>query len=121
MIAPQTTIADRQKRVALFTPGAPVPDGDGGYTQAETPLDPPALFAHVRAASARDLERLAGSTTLPTATHLVSLPFHAGVTTETVLKMENHPRAPRVLKVVFISNPDERSADLELICAEQIA
>jgi head-tail adaptor len=121
LIGSRTGIAHRQKRVTLATPGAAVPDGDGGYTQAEVPLDPPGLFAHVRPASTRDLERIAGSTTLPTATHLVSVPYHPQITTETVVYLEDHPRPARALKVVYVGNPDERNADLELICAEQVS
>jgi head-tail adaptor len=120
LIAPGTRIAHRQKRIMLTTPGVAVPDGDGGYTQLETPLDPPALFGHVRPASVRDMERIAGSTTLPTASHLVTVPYHPQITTETVLHLEGHPRPDRVLKVVYVGNPDERNADLELICAEQV-
>jgi len=121
LIATGSPIAHRQKRVTLTTPGVPVPDGDGGYTNVATPLDPPALYAHVRPASARDMERIAGATTLPTATHLVVLPYHPQVTTETVVHVEDHPRPARVLKVVYVGNPHERNADLELICAEQVA
>ena len=120
MIGTRAPIARRHRRITLSSPGAPVPDGDGGYTQTETPLDPPALFAHVRPASARDMEQIAGATTLPTATHLVSVPYHAGITTETVIRLEAHPKPARVLKVVYVGNPDERDATLELICAEQV-
>ena len=120
MIGTSTPIANRQTRVTLWAPGVAVPDGDGGYTQTESALTPPALFAFVRPVTAADLERVAGATTLATATHLVSVPYHAGITTETVLHLDDPPRPGRVLKVVALSNPDERNADLDLVCAEQI-
>lgn len=120
LIGLRTSIAGRQKRLTLETPGPPVPDGDGGYTRDPIPLVPPAVWGYVRPASARDLERIAGSTTLPTATHLVTIPYHPQVTTETVVQMEAHPQPPRALKVVYLGNPDERNALLELICAEQV-
>jgi head-tail adaptor len=122
LIGTSPAIAGRQKRVRLTTPGPAIPDpgGDGGYTHAETPLDPPALWARVTPASARDLERIAGGTTIPTATHLVAIPYHPQITTETILHLEDHPKPDRVLKVVYLGNPGERGADLELICAEQI-
>jgi len=120
LIAPGGSIARRQKRLLLTAPGPAVPDGDGGYTQTETPLDPPALFGHVRPASVRDMERIAGATTLPTASHLVTVPYHPQITTETVIHLEDHPKPARLLKVVYVGNPDERNADLELICAEQV-
>lgn len=121
MIGPRTGIAFRQKRVKLSAPGVPVPDGDGGYTLAEGPLDPPAVWAYVTPASKGDLERLAGGTVLTQATHLVSLPYHAQVNTNTVLAVEDYPRADRTMRVVFVGNPDERNARLELICSEVVA
>jgi len=120
LIGTRAAVALRQKRIGLTMPGVPVPDGDGGYTETEVALNPPALWAHVRPASVRDIEQIAGSTTLPTATHLVTVPYHPGITTETVIALENHPQPPRVLKVVFVGTPDERNADLVLVCAEQV-
>ena len=122
MIAPSRSIAMRSRRITLTTPSAAQPDGDGGYTQYMRALDPPQMFAHVRPASARDLEQIAGATTLPTATHLVTIPFHQQVTTETVIGVHFNPfMPPRVLKVVFVGNPDERDTTLELVCAEQVS
>lgn len=121
LIGHATPIARRQRRITLSAPGAAVPDGDGGYTQTESALEPPALFAYVQAGvKAGDMERIAGSTTLPTATHLVTVPFHPQITTETVLQVENYPYPARTLKVVYVGNQDERNHTLELLCAEQV-
>jgi len=119
MIGPrQGSIGERQKRVRLVAPGAMVPDGDGGYTQEDAPLDPPALFAHIRPASQQDLERVTAGTPITTATHLVAMPFHPGVTAQTRIYVENYPRPERVFEVVYIGNPNERNAELVLVCAE---
>lgn len=121
MIGVTKSIALRHRRITLANAGAAVPDGEGGYTKSMMALDPPAMYAHVRPATARDMEQIAGSTTLPTATHLLTIPYHRQVTTETVISVHFHSAAPpRVLKVIFIGNPDERDAMQELICAEQV-
>lgn len=119
MIGPRHgSIGERQKRVKLQKPGASVPDGDGGYTEGVDPLDPPQLFARIRPASQADLERVMAGTQVTTATHLVSMPYHPGVTPKTQLLVEDYPRADRTFEIVHISNPDERSAELVLVCAE---
>lgn len=120
LIGPGAPIAYRQKRVSLVAPGDPVPDGDGGYTQGEAPLVPPQMWAWVQPASKADLERLAGGTVLSQATHLVRLPYHVEITTETVILVENYPKPDRRFSVVYIGNPDERNAALDLICAEVV-
>jgi hypothetical protein len=116
-----TPISYRQKRVRLTTVGAAVPDADGGYTQAEVALDPPQAWVRVQPVSKADLEALAGGTVLAQASHRVSLPYHPGVTIDTTLWVEDHPHPERRFTVVYIANPNERNADLELVCAEVLS
>lgn len=119
MIGPrQASIGDRQKRVKLQNPGPIVPDGEGGWTQTPIPLDPPALDASIRPASQADLERVMAGTPVTTATHLVAMPYHPGVTVQTQLLVEDYPNPDRTFEVVYISNPNERDAELVLVCAE---
>ena len=120
LIGLRSSIAHRHKRITLQAPGAAVPDGDGGYTQAPVPLNPPVTFGHVRPAGARDLERIAAGTVISQASHLVSLPFHPGVTTTTELHVEDFPNPDRRFAVITVLNPDERNAELELLCAEVV-
>jgi len=119
MIGPRVaSIGERQKRVRLMQPGAMVPDGDGGYTQGSAPLDPPAMFARIRPATQADLERVMAGTPVTTATHLVTLPYHAGVNTKTQLVVEDFPLPDRTFEVVYVGNPEERDAEVVLVCAE---
>ena len=53
-----------------------------------------------------------------TATHLVSMPYHPGVTVQAQLLVEDHPRPERTFEIVYISNPEERDAEMVLVCAE---
>lgn len=115
------SIARRHRRITLSAPGAAVPDGDGGYTHTEAPLDPPAVFGYVRPATARDLERVAAGTVIAQASHVVTIPYHPGVTTQTTVTVERTPRPPGRLAVMAVLDPDERSKDLVLVCSEVIA
>jgi head-tail adaptor len=100
-------------RVSLENPTGNVPDGDGGFTNGYAPLDPPVVDASIQAASARDLERVTAGTVLATATHLVRMRFHPGVTVLTRLTFKG-----RVFEVQSVQNVDERDIALILICAE---
>ena len=120
MIGPRAPIGLRHRRITLANPGAAVPDNDGGYTHTEAPLDPPAVFGYVRPATARDLERLAAGTVISQASHIVTIPYHAGVTTQTALSVERHPRPAGRFAVVAVLNPNERDTELELACVEVV-
>jgi head-tail adaptor len=121
LIGPRTPIAERHKRVKLSITGAPAPDGEGGFEIPDVPLDPPAVWALVRPASARDLEQMASGTVIAQATHIVEMPYHPGMTINATLLVEAYPKPDRRLTVVYIGNPDERDARLELICAEKLS
>jgi head-tail adaptor len=102
-------------RVGLANPTGFVPDGDGGYTEGFAPLDPPDMDASIEAASTRDLERVTAGTVLATATHLVRMRFHPGVTVQTRITFGD-----RVFEVQSVTNVDERNIALILICGELV-
>jgi len=107
------SIADRPHRVSLTGPGGvPVPDGDGGFTVTAAALDPPAVWAQITPATAADLERLAAGTVLASATLLVTMPFHAGVNTNTQLAWTDAFLRPHAANVVGVVNVDERCREL---------
>lgn len=112
-IGPKTAVADRLHRVTLQAPAAAVPDGDGGYTQGWTALDPPAIFVSIRPATAKDLERLAAGTVIATASHVITGPYHPQVTTATRIVF-----GTRVFQVTGVSNPDEGGVEMILLCVE---
>jgi head-tail adaptor len=120
LIGPRTSIGRRQLRIELSIPGPTIPDGDGGYTQAPVPLDPPAVYGAVRPATAADLERITAGTVIAQASYAVSIPFHPGVNTQTELRVEDPPRPPRRFAVVAVVNPDMRGSDLDLVCSEVV-
>jgi SPP1 family predicted phage head-tail adaptor len=108
-----TTRGQRRHLVTLSVPGPTVPDGDGNYTQTDVLLDPPTRYAEIKPATARDLERVAAGTVLSTATHVVTMDYHAGVTTATRIVFNG-----RVFSVTGVSNPEERNIDTVCVCVE---
>ncbi len=103
------------KRVSLANPGTPTADSDGSYTQTFSALTPPGVWAAIVPATARDLERLAAGTVLATATHLVTLRYHSGVTTKTRITF-----GARLFSVVGVVNPEERNIETIALCVEVV-
>jgi len=108
----------RTKYVTLEAPGAPVPDGAGGYTETWAPLDPPATWAALDALSAADMERVTADTIVASGTYAITLPYHPGVTVETRITYVDPDRGPRVFQVLGLRDPDEARRELILVAAE---
>jgi SPP1 family predicted phage head-tail adaptor len=116
MLSPKTSIGQRPHRAMFQNPGPPVPDGDGGYTQTWTDLDPRALWVAIETASIVALERkVPAGSSLTTATHLVSGPFHPDVTTKTRVLYNG-----REFHVDSVTNIDERGIEMVLVCTESM-
>jgi head-tail adaptor len=108
--SPPDAIGQLRDRVRFEAPlGAPVPDGDGGYTQSWTPLTPPTAYVRLRPASSA--ERAAPGTLLTHASYIVVGRFHPGVTTETRLIDADG----RVYQVTSAINVENRGRDMHLI------
>jgi len=113
MIGLRTGVAHRPHRLQLQNPGAAVSDGDGGVTQSWADLVPPKVSGEVKPATARDLERIAAGTVIGTASHVVTFPYHAGVTLATRIVFRG-----RVFQVTGVSNPEERNLETICVCVE---
>lgn len=111
-------IGSLRHRVTLQTPAAPVPDGDGGYTQAVTTLAS-RLPASVEPATAKSLERVVANTVASTASHLVTLRYLAGVTTAAQLVFHDGT-TDRPMAITGVHDTDERHIELVLECAEAV-
>jgi SPP1 family predicted phage head-tail adaptor len=102
--------------VTLDKPGTPVPDGEGGFTQAREPLSPPDWYVEIKPATARDLERVVANTVQSTASHLVTGDYRPDVNTQTRVTF-----GARIFEVTGVQNPEERNRDLVLVCEEVVA
>lgn len=120
MTIPRVASGERRHRVTLQGPGVSVPDGDGGYTNAWADLNPPTMQAAIEPATARALERLAAGTTTTTASHLVRLPYHAQITTQTRVLFHDFHGAAHTLNVDSVINVDQRDRELALVCTELV-
>jgi SPP1 family predicted phage head-tail adaptor len=67
-------------------------------------------------ATERDLEQVAAGTVLSKATHIVTGPYHAQVTTKTRLLYNG-----RQFSVTGVADPEERHVELVLVCVEVVA
>jgi head-tail adaptor len=102
--------------IRLENPGPPVPDGEGGYTQSWTALNPPTAKARLEMATANKLERIGHGTVTSNATDIVSFPYHAGVTTKTRILVAN-----RVLYVMSVDDPESQHVNTIAVCTEVVA
>lgn len=108
----RTSVGRRLHTVIPQNPGAPVPDGDGGYEQDWFDVVP-RWFVSIVPATARDLERVIAGTVLATASHVVTGPYLSDVSTRTRLLFGD-----RVLQVTGVADPEERHVELVLVCVE---
>ena len=110
-----TTIGELRHVVTLESPGPPVPDGDGGYTESWQPLNPATWNCSISSANARDLESLTAGTVVAQASHILRGRFHGGITTEARISFEG-----RTFNVLSVVNRDERDIETVLICSEMV-
>jgi SPP1 family predicted phage head-tail adaptor len=113
---PTARSGQRRNPVTLENLGAPVSDGEGGFTQVPTALSPSTTWAQIVPATARDLERVLSNVVESNASHIVTIPYHPQVTTKTRLTF-----GTRIFQVTGMQNPEERNIELVLACTEVIA
>lgn len=89
------------------------PDGRGGFLQTWTPLSPSVVKAAIE--SVPGSERPIAGTVLSGATHVVTMRYHAGVTTKTRIRF-----GTRTFAVSGLANIDERSRELRVECSEVV-
>jgi head-tail adaptor len=112
---------DLRHALALENPGLPVPDGEGGFTEGWTPLDPPTMWASIEPAAATDLQRVVGDAqVIATASHLIELDYHPDITIKTRLTWTRPPRPDRWFQVQGVVNVEERDVRLILACVELV-
>lgn len=115
MIGLRTGVGQRPHRVLLQNPGNPIPNGDGGFTQIWSDLAPASVSAKIEPATAQELERVAPGTVVAGATHIVTLPYHPGVTVNTRIIFDG-----RTFTVSGVATPDERKVATIALCSEVV-
>lgn len=112
---PPTPTGLRRHRVALYALTA-ASEADGGFAVSQAALAPAAVWARIVPATAAQLERVASGAVISTATHIVTMPYHAGVTTKTRIVFGS-----RVFSVMGVATPDERQIETVALCVEVVA
>lgn len=115
LVAAMTAVGTHRHLVLFQNPGAPVPDGDGGYTQSWTDASPATWHVSIDPATTRDLERVAAGTVLSTASHIVRGRYHPGVTLATRMVFGG-----RTFSITGKANLEERGIDMELVAVEVV-
>lgn len=109
------TAGQRRHLVNIDNPSRSA-DGDGGYTETFAAASPATSWCRIEPATPSNIERLVGSTVEGKVTHLVTLPYHSGVTLRSRLTHES-----RYLFVRGIQNIDELDRQMMLACEEVTA
>jgi head-tail adaptor len=115
----RSTIGKARHLVTLDVAGQPVPDGDGGFTETDVPLNPATWYCSIESASAGQERRGAG-TVSATATHRLRGRFHPEITVETRVTFVDAARGGlvRYFELESVENVDERGIELELVAHE---
>lgn len=113
ILGPATPIAYRGSRVLVQNAGPDVSDGAGGYSHSWIDL-PPAADARVAPAAGGE-SLAAGAAVTSSASHVVTLPYRAGISTSSRIVVDG-----RALYVTGIRDPENRHVELELACEERV-
>jgi head-tail adaptor len=107
---PANSIGQDRQLVTFDEPGAPVPDGEGGFTETPIPLDPPTWYVRIRPATARDAERALAGTVITHVSQIVHGRWHPGVTTRARMHCKG-----QTYQITSVVNLDERDREMELV------
>jgi len=120
MTLPSVPAGLRPHKVTVQVPGDPVSDGYGGYTEGWVDVTPNTLYVRIQPASVSDLERMTSGSVITSASHIVTCPYHAGVTTKARLLFTDISGKARTFTVAGLINPEERNRELILLCGERL-
>lgn len=111
-----TTRAGARWRLVTLENPTRTPDGEGGFSETWTPLTPATMWAEIVPATARKLafEVAVANTVISQGTHIVTMRFHAGITTQTRLRVDG-----RTLAVLGVQS-DAKEIETLLFCAERV-
>lgn len=104
----------RDKLVSLYEMTSS-PTSDGDHETTLSPLDPAEAWAAIEPATPQRLERIVTGTVIAQATHVITLPYHDEVTTDTRIVWNG-----RQFNVVGVANPEERNIETVAVCVEQM-
>jgi hypothetical protein len=115
------SIGTLRQVVTLSNPGPPVSDGDGGFTQTYTPLDPATWRCALEKASVRNAERHFAATITSHATYVMTGRFHPGISTQTRMVWTDRSGAVHTGNVLDVSDTEGAGVQTIALVAEVVA
>jgi SPP1 family predicted phage head-tail adaptor len=100
----------RRHRVDVSNPTRTA-DGDGGYTDSWSAASPASMWARIEPATASVIERVVGNTIEAPISHIVTMPYHPGITTKSRLSKDG-----TYYSVRGVQDVDLRHVELVLAC-----
>jgi Phage head-tail joining protein len=117
VIGTRTPIGDRPHRLTLQQANPPQPDGDGGFLQTWSNLNPPQVWGKVAPAVQGDLERLGAGTVLTTHSRIVLVPYHPQLRTLARLQWVDRHGVAHTASVTGQATTTDETETL-LVCEE---
>jgi hypothetical protein len=113
-------IGQHRHPVTLSTPTAPVPDGDGGYTQTYTPLAPSPWWCAITPAprTARTAETTGSDTVTAHATHVLTGRSHPGITSQTRLVWTDQAGRVHTAEALDVQDPAGTGVETVVLASE---
>ena len=109
-----STTGQRIHRVRFEDPGVPIPDGDGGYTQAWTVIQPEFWKVAIRPATARDVQQSTGEAVTAAASHVATGAWRPLTTKARMVRVKDG----RIFQINGVNNDDELDVSMTLFCTE---
>lgn len=103
------SIGRDRELVTFEVPGAPVPDGEGGYTETWAPLAPATWYVRIAPARQADIERVVAGTVVTHRTHMVHGRWHPQISTKARMVHKG-----QVFLITSVENIDARDQEMEL-------
>ena len=104
--------------VTLSAPGVPMPDGDGGYSQSYTALNPSEWRCAIEAASVRASERIFGATVTAHASYILTGRYHSGISTQTRLVWTDRSGLSHVANVLDVVDTEGAGVETIVLVSE---
>lgn len=105
-------MSDLRHRVSVSSPSS-TPDGLGGYSESYAAATPATVWASIQPATPAVIERVVGNGLEAKVSHVVTVRYHAGITTKTRLTYGS-----RLLDVRGVQDIREHGEWLVLACEE---
>jgi hypothetical protein len=110
----------RNHVVRIEAAGSPIPDGDGGFVDVWTPIDPPTWYCAIEPVTAANQERLVAGTVETLATHRLHGDYHPQLSSVCRMFLDDPERGTRRFDVLSVQADDARRFSMTAVAAEYV-